>query len=351
MTLNVHYSNWKDVLDRQAQWWETDQPTRPLFRLTCPSGVADVPKWDRWDIPRQPEKHVEHVQRYIAHLQGTKFMGDAFPHFYPNFAPGVPATSIHGMLEIGDSTAWVEKATAWEDLQDIKFSADDYWWRMCWNTFDAALEEGLVTVMPDLSGIVDVAAAVRGTQNFLMDFMDSPTQVRHLIKNVRHLWFEWFDRYVDRMFEMYGGMANRWGFFARGRHFPLQCDFSVMLSPKMFEDFVLPDLHATCERLDYAVYHLDGAEQFAHLDMILSVDKIRAIQWVPGAGNPGTADKCWMDLYRKVQAAGKGLVLAARLETAQYWLDNLEPGLFHLMIHARDDAEAAEATKLMAKYV
>ena len=38
----------------------------------------------------------------------------------------------------------------------------------------------------------------------------------------------------------------------------LQCDFSYMISPNMFKRFVVPDLTACCDHLDYGFYHLDG---------------------------------------------------------------------------------------------
>jgi hypothetical protein len=55
-----------------------------------------------------------------------------------------------------------------------------------------------------------------------------------------------------------------------------------MISPQMFERFVLPDLLACCEFLDYAFYHLDGKGQLPHLNMLLALERLRGIQWVPG---------------------------------------------------------------------
>ncbi len=45
----------------------------------------------------------------------------------------------------------------------------------------------------------------------------------------------------------------------------LQSDFAYMLSPSMFERFVLPDLETICNHLDYGFYHLDGKNQIPHL--------------------------------------------------------------------------------------
>jgi 5-methyltetrahydrofolate--homocysteine methyltransferase len=89
----------------------------------------------------------------------------------------------------------------------------------------------------------------------------------------------------------------------------LQCDFSAMISPRMFEEFVLPYLWEQCERLDYSVYHLDGVEAIKHLDLILSIPKLTALQWTAGANEPGAGAAEWFEIYRRARKAGKSLLL------------------------------------------
>ena len=57
--------------------------------------------------------------------------------------------------------------------------------------------------------------------------------------------------------------------------------------------------------MDNAAYHYDGKEALVHLDDILAIKGIDAIQWVPSDGQPRSVE--WMDLLRRIQAAGKGL--------------------------------------------
>lgn len=83
----------------------------------------------------------------------------------------------------------------------------------------------------------------------------------------------------------------------------LQCDFAYMISPAMFERFVLPDLEACCAVLDHAFYHLDGRGQIPHLDLLLSLERLRGIQWVPGEGQPPPEE--WLPLLQRIRAANK----------------------------------------------
>ena len=71
----------------------------------------------------------------------------------------------------------------------------------------------------------------------------------------------------------------------------------------MFERFVLPDLSACCETLDYAFYHLDGKGQLPHLDMLLAMEHLRGIQWVPGDGQPQAEH--WLPLLNRIRQSGK----------------------------------------------
>jgi 5-methyltetrahydrofolate--homocysteine methyltransferase len=83
-----------------------------------------------------------------------------------------------------------------------------------------------------------------------------------------------------------------------------QCDFSAMIGPDMFREFGLPSLRHECELLDAAEYHLDGPDAIQHLPAVAEIPKITLIQWQPGAGNAATRD--WSDLYRRIDAFGKG---------------------------------------------
>jgi hypothetical protein len=53
-----------------------------------------------------------------------------------------------------------------------------------------------------------------------------------------------------------------------------------------------------------------------HLDALLALEPIRAIQWTPQAGQPGGGDPRWYDLYRRIKAAGKA-VQATGVKPAQ----------------------------------
>ena len=85
-----------------------------------------------------------------------------------------------------------------------------------------------------------------------------------------------------------------------------------MIGNAMFRQFVLPTLERDVQRLTNVIYHLDGIGELNHLDTILQIRGLRAVQWVFGEGQPGTPH--WTDVYEKIRRAGKRLWLTGGAE-------------------------------------
>ncbi len=119
----------------------------------------------------------------------------------------------------------------------------------------------------------------------------------------------------------------------------LQCDFSYMISPAMFERFVLPDLAACCEALDHGFYHLDGEGEIRHLDMLLSLERLRGIQWIPGDGAPPPEE--WLPLLKRIRDGGKLCQLFVSAEGAMKIVRELGGRGFALQIMETMNQERA----------
>jgi hypothetical protein len=52
----------------------------------------------------------------------------------------------------------------------------------------------------------------------------------------------------------------------------MQSDLSVMISPEMYEEFIIPELNQQLKWLEYSTYHFDGVEQIRHLDKLLQLE-------------------------------------------------------------------------------
>jgi len=121
----------------------------------------------------------------------------------------------------------------------------------------------------------------------------------------------------------------------------LQCDFAYMISPQMFERFVMPDLASCCEALDHGFYHLDGKGQIPHLDMVLSLERLRGTQWIPGDGQPPPEE--WMTLLKRIRDGGKLCQLYVTAEGARTIVREIGGRGFALHIAEWMNQEDAEA--------
>ncbi len=132
-------------------------------------------------------------------------------------------------------------------------------------------------------------------------------------------------------------------FYSPGRFGMMQCDFAIMLSPRIFNEFILPALVEEADYLDHSIYHYDGIGSLRHLESVLSIKSLDGIQWVPGAGNLPQEE--WPELLLKIQAAGKSLHISTSPEAAKRLHKILKPELVFYDTWARNEKEADELVK------
>jgi hypothetical protein len=93
--------------------------------------------------------------------------------------------------------------------------------------------------------------------------------------------------------------------------------------------------------MEATIYHLDGPNALRHLDSLLAIKELNAIQWVYGAGNGRASD--WLDIYKKCQAAGKALQIEIEPSELEIMIENLRPEGINLGINNVTDPETANA--------
>ena len=89
-----------------------------------------------------------------------------------------------------------------------------------------------------------------------------------------------------------------------------------------------------------SIYHLDGVNALGHLDSLLEIKELNAIQWVYGAGHGRASD--WLPVYKRCQAAGKGLQMCLEPNEFDLFMEQLRPeGLFiSTTVGSKEEGEA-----------
>jgi hypothetical protein len=175
----------------------------------------------------------------------------------------------------------------------------------------------------DLHPGADHLAALRDPEILCMDLYDHPELVKAKLKSSYIEFFEFYNYFYD-MITSAGSPTTGWiNLPGYGKYHIVGNDFSYMISKKMFDEFFLEGIAEECSQLDRSIFHLDGPGSLAHLDSLLEIKKLNAVQWVYGAGNPGAPH--WMDVYKKVQKAKKGLFLWIDISELDDIIANLKP--------------------------
>jgi hypothetical protein len=282
------------------------------------------------------------VDYFLESLRGRTFHGETFPVFWPNLGPNVYAVFHGGELDYGEVTSWIRHCIhEWDDIAGLKFSRENVYFRKIEEMTRLALEkcDGRYLVgYTDLHGSLDCAMDWRGPEELCMDLTDCPEKVHELVDLANENFLTVYDHF-DAMLKSHGQPSVTWMAIPTcGRmHIP-SCDFTNMVSRQAFDEFYLPSLLHEVQHMSHNVFHLDGKGMLRHLERILEIPDIAAIQWVQGVGDDLPILQ-WLPVIKKMQAAGKGVIVDLQLDELEPFMAAMDPRGLYLCIPAAEDIQ------------
>lgn len=327
---------------RRIDAWLAHEPTdRPLVRFAehnAEYAEGHTLAGRTWPDLRSRWFDAEYqVEWFIRSIQGRTFHGETFPVFWPNLGPNVYAAFHGGDLEYGEVTSWIEHFIHGpDDLKKLAFSPGNIYFRKIEELTAVALEQCAGRYMvgyTDLHGSLDCVADWRNPQELCFDIVDDPAMVHEMLRIANANFFPIFDGF-DAKLKAHGQMSVTWmGIPAAGKmHIP-SCDFTNMVSTEIFDEFYLPSLLAEVRHMTHNIFHLDGKGMLRHLDRILEIPEIAAIQWVHGVGDDAPIMQ-WLPTIRKIQAAGKGVIVDLQLDELEPFIGAMKADGLYLCIAA-----------------
>ena len=300
-----------EVRERLTTWWNGGDIGRPALLLTAPrtepiESVPALPEPAGWATPYSTRDFAYRVNCAQRACINTHFLGESVPHVAPDLAPNCLALYLgcRGVEQSG--SVWCEPCIQSPEDARFAFDPDNFYWRFTLRLGGEMLRFGkgkLLVAFPDLIEGLDTLAAMRGSQTLLTDMLVRPDWVHACLRQITGQYFHHYDLLYDRYRDEVGGSVF-WA-WAPGRMAKFQCDFSAMISPDMFGEFMVPVLREMCDRVGYCMYHWDGPGAIRHLDHLLSIPGLDMIQWTPGEGNEPPQHRRWWPLYHRVFEAGK----------------------------------------------
>lgn len=288
------------------------------------------------------------VEQACIDLDQFDYLGDAMPIIWPNMGPEIFSAWCGAGYEFGETTTWsIPSIHDWEsDASRARFDDQHPLFLATVEMTDKLIERGkgrFIVGLTDLHPGGDHLAALRDPQNLATDLLDHPDEVKQLLSVASADYFRAYDMLYDKIAAADMPTTSWLGLLAKGRYYIPSNDFSCMIGPSMFEEFFLPGIVEECRFLDHSIYHLDGPGALRHLDTLLEIPELDAIQWVPGAGNEGL--ERWVSVYQRIQEAGKGIeVQGVTTGNIDLLFEELRPeGVFICSVGGVDDRESAEA--------
>lgn len=346
-------ADWEGTKEKFTNYWKHQNTGRPLMCVIarkpelekysdgtpteggyldqiCQGKYYNLPEELRWTDMEDKYQNAERiVERYRYFCDTHYFLGESFPNLNIDFGPGSLAAYLGSEIGFKEDTVWFNKCLdTWEGVPKLTFDPENKWFKkhiqLAKDCRELAGNDFYVD-MPDLMENIDVLASLRGAQDVLFDLLDEGEMVGERIQEVTDLYYEYYDRFYDIIKDEEGGNAYTvfqiWG---PGKTVKLQCDFSAMMSPEDFRQYIQPSLRTQSEKADHVLYHLDGPAAIKHMDALMEIDGIDALQWTSGDAGPDGTLPDWDVIYDKAIAAGKSIWVKVYSGEFEDWIKNVD---------------------------
>jgi hypothetical protein len=283
---------------------------------------------------------------------------DTLPLPDVNVGPGSLALLLGSEPGFSRETVWFEPCIDPVDPEShppLRLDSANRWLGLHVDTLRECVELGrgkYLVGCPDLIENIDILAAMREPQCLLFDLVERPAWVEEKVREINEAFFEAYQRIYDVIRLPDGSSAfDAFRLWAPGKVAKVQCDASAMFSPEMFAQFVLPALTQQCEWLDFSMFHLDGHQCIQHLDLLLGIEALDAIEWTPDPQVPGGGSPEWYPMYRRILQAGKSVqAIDIKADEVEPLLDAVGPQGMYILTEPLSPPEVDRISEVASRY-
>ena len=335
-------------------WWSCEVLDKPALMVRAPkknyqqNEVSIGAPEDRLN----KKKVIDIAEKKI---QNTFYGGLAFPQYWPNFGTDVFSAYMGAALEFSplgsdQPASWVDWKKPvlkdYSDLSALEIKEDNFYWQKTKEFTSYALEhsqERYLVGITDIHAGMDSLAVLRGgPERLCMDLADNPDGVKKAMKLLWKAWHKVYEESYKIIVKKQDGSCSWISLWSPGKMYPVQNDFTCLISSEMYEKFFLEEIINEIDYLDHSIYHLDGPDALKHLDMLLEIPGLNAVQWVPGSGLEKEGVAKWIPIYKRIQAKKKAIIVYCKPDEIDFVLDNLSPEGLLISTERSSQQEAEE---------
>ncbi|MDD5705448.1 MAG: hypothetical protein PHR35_05950 [Kiritimatiellae bacterium] len=354
--MSIYKRDMSEAQQRLSAWWAGNKVDRTLAAVTAPidpshprvtTFAADIPS--RYTDASTIASNLDYV------LERAFMGGEAFPLDGVYLGPMFHLAFFGCEPHFAETTTWYDPCfeTVDDALAGLRFDPENRWWLHVKDWIRWSLEHSkgryLTSLGPMPVAMMDTLAGLLGTEKLMFALAEEPEKLHalrdHLSTLSRQIRGEIYALFRD---SSQHGTIDGMCIWSPGKVLTSQCDLSVMISPTMFREFVVPELEASYADVDHAIYHLDGEEEIQHLDALLAIERLRLIQWIPStrmAAPEYRKPLNWIPLFRRIQEAGKAVLIYCPPQDVSALLSKIDRSRAILFVNC-EDVRTAEQTLL-----
>jgi len=322
---------YKPDIERVRKWYEAFWNREPLKRplLIVQSHKDGVePYKERLVDPVTQWTDIDYIieekQRFF---ESTHFAAEGIPHALVGIQGGAIAAFLGCDIEFRHETDWFKPVIGDWGSYKLNFHPQNKWWKFTQELTSKMVEAGkdkYFVDLPDFQSDMDSLSDMRSPSKLCMDLYLCPDKIKKALNYIFENVYKPTFTKIYRILTRYTNITSHWmGVISNKRHDVLQADFLAPISPKMAQEFVLPNLRKEVDFLEGSIFHLDGSDAVDKLNLLLEIERLGGIQWVPGAGKPTAVH--WLPMLKKIQNKGKVLYISSPAEEVKGLVENLEP--------------------------
>ena len=351
---HLHFdgSRFKAINEKYNKWWDgkgTDPIVGSWFVQHNPTVNDPGP-----EIPllAKPNIHMTHipVSKLVDKIEYVysqyEWYGDCFPFVNQAWwGPGFGAAMLGGRFDNRYGDVWQLPPLNRAPIEkfNFEFDPDNFWFKRLIEFSKCATERfgpHCLVSMPDIGGILDIIHSFFPGDEMFLIMMDQPEEMHRICRQLEKVWDRIFNEFAKACNCKEYGYTNWSGCYSNTPCYTPQVDCSYMIGPHTFKEFGLPTLAYQCKSIGRTLFHMDGVGVLNHLDMILGIKELNAIQWMSGEGKKPHSQ--WPEVYQRIIDGGKGVqfyfeegfeALIKMIETTGH------PGRYQFIYNTQTDKE------------
>ena len=340
--------NWEETEARMRAWWQRKNIKRVPMSIGVVKAKPGAVPYVKAKDPKNMYCDAEFLATELKNRYGgAYFPAESIPNYCFMLGYAFPGAFMNQKPYMDYNTVWFKNSEDSLDTMPLDFDPKNDLWQNLLKVEKALLEVAMQGI-PVFIQPMDVISMVLGAEKTCFELVERPEMIKSCRDRLTVTFKKMFDESYALLNTKYKGSTGWLPIWSPGKYFPVQCDFSCMISADMFEEFVTPELEDLTTFLDNSIYHLDGVGALHHLPRLLKFEKLDAIQWTAGAGKP--EGMYWKDLYKQILEGGKGAFASMPAKEVEEALKTLPREGLWISTSVGTIEEANELIKMAEKY-